>query len=449
MDFQNVKTALVAAAEKAGLTEYEIYGEVRSSLSVEVLKDEVSSFSSGTRGGVQFRCVVDGKLGSASGELMTGEAMEELVERARANAAVVDSDDVPEIFSGSAAYAKTTAPEPLPADPAALRKLALDLQAATYRQSEQVGDGTESGAVSETREILLVNSTGLSLSNRVGVTGAYVSAVVRNGEEAQDAARSREGRTAEELADLPAEAVSRALAKLGAVTVPSGKYDVVFSGEQLRRFLSTFSPAFSAERAQKGMSLLAGKEGETIAAPCVTLTDDPMRPGSPMQTAFDGEGVATSKKSVVENGVLNTLLYDLKTAKRAGKPSTGNGQRGGYASPVSIAPYHFSMEAGDATREELFRAAGDGIYITSCKGFHAGANAVTGDFSIESEGFRIRDGRQAEPIRSFTVAGNFFDLLRQIERVGNEVLWDFSGEFTAFGAPDVLVRGVSVAGKDS
>ena len=165
-----------------------------------------------------------------------------------------------------------------------------------------------------------------------------------------------------------------------------------------------------------------------------------------MQTHFDGEGVATARRAVIEKGVLKTLLYDLTTAKKEGKQSTGNGRKGGYASPVAISPYNFSIEAGENSREELLRAVGNGIFITEAKGFHAGADAVTGDFSIESAGFVVRDGKRAEPVKSFTVAGNFFDLLKDIDRLGNEVHWGMPAT-TAFGSPDVLVRGMSVAGK--
>ena len=183
-----------------------------------------------------------------------------------------------------------------------------------------------------------------------------------------------------------------------------------------------------------------------IASDCVTILDDPMREGALMQTNFDGEGVATACRNVVEKGILKTLLYDLTTAKKAGVESTGNAHRG-YASPVVIAPYNFGIMAGDSTQEELFAAVGNGIYINECKGFHAGANAVTGDFSIESAGFMIRDGKRAEPVKSFTVAGNFFELLKQIEKLGNEVKWGISGSLTLFGSPDVLIRNASVAGK--
>jgi PmbA protein len=249
------------------------------------------------------------------------------------------------------------------------------------------------------------------------------------------------------LKDLPAKAVQGALDKLGAGLVDSGKYTVVFDGTQFRQFLSAFSPVFSAKNAQQGLSLLAGKEGEVVAAECVTLTDDPMREGCPMQTTFDGEGVATARRNVIEKGVLKTLLYDLTTAKKAGVASTGNGQKGGYSAPVAIAPYNFSISAGEKSQEELFAAVGDGLYITECKGFHAGANAVTGDFSIESAGFMIRGGKRAEPVKSFTVAGNFFELLKKIDQVGNEIRWGIPGGFTVFGSPDLLIRDMSVAGK--
>lgn len=447
MQFEEMKQVLVAAAERAGLSQYEIYYQMEESVSAETLKDEISAFASSVGGGVCFRCIVDGKMGYASGELMTADAMEALVATAISNARCIDSEDEVFIFGGSPAYAKRETGEIGLTDAATVRDTALALQKATYAASDKVGDGTQSVVISTTTEITLCNSNGLNLTNRVGMSGAYVAPVVRDGEEAQENFEFALGETFGELSDLPQKAVQGALDKLGASLVDSGKYDVVFDGAQFRSFLSTFAPVFSAKNAQHGLSLLAGKEGETVAAACVTVTDDPMREGSPMQTPFDGEGVATARRNVIENGVLKTLLYDLTTAKKAGVESTGNGQKGSYASPVSIAPYNFGIAAGEDSEDALFAAVGNGIYITECKGFHAGANAVTGDFSIESAGFMIRDGKRAEPIKSFTVAGNFFDLLKQIDRLGNEIKWGIPGGFTVFGSPDVLVRGASIAGK--
>ena len=446
MIFEQMKNALVAAATEAGIEQYEIYYQVGESISAETLKDEISAFSSSVSGGICFRCIVNGKMGYASGELMSEDAMKELVNNAVSNAACIDSEDEVFIFEGSPEYAKIDAGNIKLTDAVTVRDTALRLQKETYAQSEKVGDGTQTVAMSSVGEVRIYNSKGLSLSNRTGMSGAYAAAIVRDGEEAQEAFDFAVGETFEEVKQTAANAVREALDKMGAVVAPSGKQNVVFNGKQFRQFLSVFSSVFSAKNAQLGLSLLAGKEGEQIAAPFVNIVDDPMREGSPIKMPFDGEGVATARRAVVENGVLKTMLYDLTTAKKAGVASTGNGQKGSYAAPVSIAPYNFGLMAGEDDFDTLLSKAGEGIYITECKGFHAGANAVTGDFSIESAGFMIRGGKLAEPVKSFTVAGNFFELLKAIDSLGNEVRWGIPAR-TTFGAPDVLVRDMSVAGK--
>lgn len=446
MIFEQMKNALIAAATEAGIEQYEIYYQVGESISAETLKDDISAFASSVSGGICFRCIVNGKMGYASSELLTEDAMQDLVKNAVANAACIDSEDEVFIFEGSPEYAKIDTGDVKLTDAVTIRDTALRLQKETYAQSDKVADGTQSVAMSSVNEVRLYNSHGLSLSNRTGMSGAYAAAVVRDGEEAQEAFDFAVGETFEDVKHTSAKAVSEALGKMGASVAPSGKYNIVFDGKQFRSFLSVFSSAFSAKNAQLGLSLLAGKEGEQIAAPFINIVDDPMREGSPVKTPFDGEGVATARRAVIENGVLKTMLYDLTTAKKAGVPSTGNGQKGSYAAPVSIAPYNFGLMAGDCDLDTLLAKAGEGIYITECKGFHAGANAITGDFSIESAGFMIRDGKLAEPVKSFTVAGNFFSLIKDIDSLGNEVRWGIPGR-TVFGAPDVLVRDMSVAGK--
>jgi PmbA protein len=446
MLFEQMKNALIAAATEAGIEQYEIYYQVGESISAETLKDDISAFASSVSGGICFRCIVDGKMGYASSELLTEDAMGELVKNAVSNAACIDSEDEVFIFEGSPEYAKIDAGDVKLTDAVTIRDTALRLQKETYAQSDKVADGTQSVAMSSVGEVRLYNSHGLSLSNRTGMSGAYAAAVVRDGEEAQEAFDFAVGETFEDVKETAAIAVRKALDKMGASVASSGKYNIVFDGRQFRQFLSVFSSAFSAKNAQLGLSLLAGKEGEQVAASFINIVDDPMREGSPIQTPFDGEGVATARRAVVENGVLKTMLYDLTTAKKAGVTSTGNGQKGSYAAPVSIAPYNFGLMAGDCDLDTLLSKASEGIYITECKGFHAGANAVTGDFSIESAGFMIRDGKLAEPVKSFTIAGNFFELIKDIDSLGNKVRWGIPGR-TVFGSPDVLVRDMSVAGK--
>lgn len=447
MKFDAVKNSLISEAKKAGLEEYEVYFMESSGTSAETLKGEISSFSSEVSGGISFRCIVNGKMGSASTELFTDEEMKELVARAIENARNIESDDKAVIFAGSENYADPKLPDPVYKSTAELKQIALELHHKTCDASEYTIDGTSAYVVQNSTSVVLVNSHGLELSTDINVVGMGAEAVVAKDGENQAAFALEEGIDASLGDSIAKRATSDALSKIGATETESGKYDIIFCGKQMKDLLSTFSSVFSGRSANLGLSLLKGKEGEKIAAECVTVIDDPLYEGSATQIAFDGEGVATYTKKVIENGVLNTLLYDIASADKVGKKSTGNGQRGSYAAPVSVSPYRFYIAPGNLSDEELLASLNDGIYVTELKGLHAGANAVTGDFSIESAGFRVRNGKKCEAIKSFTVAGNFFKLLSDIESLADNVKFGFAGGFTVFGAPDTLIRGMSVAGK--
>lgn len=447
MNFDAVKNILVTEAGNAGLKEYEVYFMESAGTSAETLNGEISSFSSEVGGGISFRCIVNGKIGSASTELFTEEEMKALVKRAMENAKNIESDDKAVIFEGSEKYATPDVPEFKIEDSATLKKLALDMQNSIYAKSEYVADGTSAFVIQNSTKIVLMNSKGLELKNDVSVAGIGAQAVIAKDGESQSSFELQVGLDPEKIETISKKAVDEALSKIGATEIESGKYDVILRGEEMKDLLSSFSSVFSGRNANLGLSLLKGKEGEKIAADCVTVVDDPMYATSTMQTSFDGEGVATYTKNVIENGVLKTLLYDIASADKVGKASTGNGQRGSYASPVWIAPYHFYIAPGKLSDDELLESLGDGIYVTELKGLHAGADAVTGDFSIESAGYRVRNGKICEAIKSFTIAGNFFELIKSVEAFADNVKFSFAGGFTVFGAPDTLIRQMSVAGK--
>lgn len=446
MNFDAVKNALIDEAKRAGLEEYEVYFMESEGVSTETLKGEISSFSSEVSGGVCFRCIVDGKMGRAASELFEEQEMKALVHRAINNARFIEKDDKAVIYAGAEHYASPELP-PIPEHSAAeLKARSLELLEKTMAQSEYIAESSQTGATRTRVRMRLMNSHGLDLSNEVGTSLSYVQSVIEKDGESQYGIAIAKGLSGDEVDEMPKKATEEALAKVGAKEIESGKYDVIIDGERMRNLLSAFCSVFSGRQANLGLSLLKGKEGEKIAAECVTLVDDPLYTGSQMQTGFDGEGVPTYTKNVIENGVLKTLLYDIASADKVGRESTGNGQRGGYTSDVDIAPYHFYIKGGELSDEELLFKMGDGIYVTELKGLHAGANAVTGDFSIESFGFRVRDGKKCEAVRSFTVAGNFFELMKNIEAVSSEVKFSIATGFTVYGSPDVLIRSMSVAG---
>ena len=166
-----------------------------------------------------------------------------------------------------------------------------------------------------------------------------------------------------------------------------------------------------------------------------------------MPIPFDAEGCPTRTKNVIEAGKLNTLLYNLKTAAVAGKETTGNASKAGYSASVRVQPFTMYLAGGELTEDELLARAGNGVYINSLGGLHAGADPVSGDFSLQSAGFMIENGVKTTAVKSFTVAGNFYDLLQNITAVANNTQLPKAMGITAYGAPSVLVENLSIAGK--
>lgn len=450
MDFQTFRQFAAQEAAALHIEEYELYYQVEESASVSAFRREITEFTNSSEGGVCLRCLVDGKMGCASTQLLSEESARSLVRRAADNAAALENAEPEALAAGGQHYESVAVNDgPLPAADL-LRKTALAGQDALYAQPGVV-DGSETNIFAGRICIAICNSQGLDLHYENTTAGAMLSAVVSGG--AEDGEKTNDykieigGLEAMDLPAAAAEAAGDARAMLGAGVAPTGSMPVVFSAKAMGDLLAAYEGVFSAENVQKGLSLLKDKEGTVIAAPIVTLVDDPFYEKSAMPMPFDDEGSPTRRKNVIENGVLNTLLYNLSTAAAAGKETTGNASKRNYASKVEVQPFTMILASGELTREQLLEKAGTGVLITSLGGLHAGANTVSGDFSLQSAGFLIENGKKGAPVRSFTVAGNFFDLLKNIAAVANDLREPATGSPIAFVSPSVLVEGLTIAGK--
>jgi len=444
MTYQEFKEAVIGSAKEQQITDYELYYTMSESTSVEIYKEEVKGYSTEGGMGVCFRCIVDGKAGYASTENLTEEEAQSLVHRALENAASIESEEPCFLHKKGDTYAVCQKEDSVPPTGADLTEAALKIQRKMYQADKRVADGTQAYATYGGEKYALYNSNGLDLEDEAYFAACYGMPLVEDGGEKYDGFKVKQGRLAElDLDAIAKDAVEEATSAIGAGSVASGSYSIVFSNEVMATLLSAYVPVFSAEEAQKGMSLLAGKEGEKIAADIITITDDPRYKDSVVKRTFDGEGVAAYAKNIIEKGTLNTLLHNLKTAAKAGCKSTGNASKASYASVVGISPFTIYIQPVEGTKEELMELAGNGVYVTEVSGLHAGTNSVTGDFSLASKGFLIENGRKTAPVKNFTVSGNFFTLLVKIERVGTDL--DFLR--SRFGSPSVLVREMAVAGK--
>ncbi len=420
------------------------------SFEVQVKNGEIYQYNVSEGGGLGFRALVNGKMGYASTQILDEDAVDMLVDGALENAALVESEDRQFLFAGSDSYPELKLYEPRLDEIGAAQKIdmAKRLEKLTLAQDARIAQVEDCALFSEKAESAIVNTLGLDVSTKGNLLGGYVSAVARDGEKVNTGFKQFFTMDPDDidLEKVAKVAAKEALSGLEARQAPSGAYRTLLRSDVAGTLLSTFSGVFSADNAQRGLSRLKGREGEVVAAQCVTLMDDPHRPGSASSAPFDGEGVATVPKAVIEDGRLTTLLHNLKTAHKQGVTTTANAARPGYASPVGVAPTNFYFEPSDAPFDAMLEKLGDGLLITSLQGMHAGANPITGDFSLAAKGFTVKGGRIGEAVNQITVAGNFYELLTGIEAVGGDLEFHAPGA-SCFGSPSLLIKALSVAGK--
>lgn len=447
MDFKEFKNILFEKALNEGFEDCEIYYTDGEDISITVYEGEVEKYNLDKSFGLSFRGMLNGKMGYSYTEILDDKAIDMLIKNAKEASKCIESTDEQFIYEGDKNYSKVqTYSEKLEnIDAAKLIEIALDLEKQTKEYSDKVVNISSCKVSYSSSKNGIYNTKGLELSNKGNLIIAYVIPIVEDNNEKQDGMGYKIADSLEEIdtKKIAKQGVKEALSKLGGSTISSGNYKTIIYNEAMASLLETFADIFSGEAAQRGLSLLKGKEGEVIASNIVSIVDDPLLDKGLASTPFDDEGVATFKKNIVSNGVLNTLLHNLKTAHKANVKTTGNGFKASYSSPVSVEPTNFYIEKGEASIGELMKEVKEGIMVTDFAGLHSGANSITGDFSLAAKGFYIKDGKKEYPVEQITVAGNFFDLLKNIKFIGN----DLNFQISSVGAPSVIVEGLSVAGK--
>jgi PmbA protein len=200
----------------------------------------------------------------------------------------------------------------------------------------------------------------------------------------------------------------------------------------------------SADAVQRGRSLFADREGEEIASAAIRLADDSTDPGGLASAPFDGEGAPSRRNMLIEGGRLLTFLFDARTARKAGRATTGNATRGSYRTPSSVGTTNLVLEPGSESLDALVQRAGDGLLVTDVAGLHSGVNPVSGTFSVGATGRLIEGGRLGTPVREITIASDLVSMLKSVQSVGSESRWvPFGGSVKA--AP-LLLGEMSVSG---
>lgn len=429
--------------------EAELYRIDSETKKIGIFNGELDKYGFSNTSGISLRGIRAGSPGYSYTEAIDDKSIDILIEGALGSAEDVESDSVLSLTEGGLIYPS------LPDNNGKFSDLTTDdkieimlkLEKSTISRDERIKTVQEClyQEFGSSRSIL--NNKGVDLNYQSKGGFAYISVVAKQENDTKTGASFRIFRDpgSLDIEDMADEAASEALSMLGASPVDSGMYPVVLRFNVFAEILEAFFPVFAADNVQKGLSGLKGKLETVIATKNITIWDDPFHEDGFSGTPFDDEGIPTFKKLIIEKGVLKTFLYNLRSASKEGKESTGNGFRTSYKAAVGISPTNVYLEPGDSSLEDLLKKADDGIFITSVAGLHSGLDTVSGDFSVQAMGYRIKNGVKGKPVNGITISGNFFKVLESIESIGSDLRFTLPGN-GHFGSPSILVRGASISG---
>lgn len=435
---------------KDKMEDLEVFIEKSKEIEIGIFSGEIDKYSISESGGLSLRGIHDEKMGYSYTEKIDESSIDMLIEEVYENSKFIDSLDKDIIFSGSDKYEEVNnyndslSKTPMEDKIVFLKNLEKEVLSIDNRVSSiQVCVYQEFES-----ERHIINTKGVDLSDKFSGAFCYISVIVKDNEDTKTGLSFKIFNDLRKIdyKEMAREAVEEGISMLGASSIKSDSYPVVFKNTVFADILAAFSPIFSADNVQKGLSLLKDKIGSKVANEILTIVDDPFLKDGFGTRAFDDEGCKTVYKKIIDNGVLGSYLYNLKTANKDGVESTGNGSRGSYKSSISILPTNLYVEKGNKTLEELIASITKGIYIIDVQGLHSGLNEVSGDYSLSAHGYEIENGKIKRPINQITIAANIFETLMNIDEIGNDLEFGFPvGGYV--GSPSIRVSSISVSGE--
>ena len=433
---------LIDKAQSAGAEACDVVGSRAESLSVSTHKEKREKVERSEGVDIGLRVLIGKRQASVSTSDLSRESLDQLVDRALSMVKIMPEDpycglatrdqlaqSIPDLSTFDA-YVPT--PDELGDMAQEAESTALNVPGVT--NSER---GEASWGKTETYLLTSAGFQGHRIKSSFGVSTAVIAQKGDSMEVDYDYSAAVFKSDLKSPQSVGESAGQKTVARLNPQKLKTGSYPVFFAPRMAATLLSHLVQGINGISVANGTSFLKSKLGESLFKSSIQIIDDPLRPKGFGSRAFDGEGLPTSKRAIVENGVLKTWLLNLRTARQLGIESTGHAVRSG-ANPPSIAPSNLYMEKGIFSPEALYKETGSGILVTSLMGM--GFNETTGDYSIGASGFWIDNGEISYPVSEITIASNILEMFKTLTPA-NDLVFE-----NAIASPTVRVEKMMVAG---
>ena len=452
LDFESLAADVVAQAMEAGASDAEAVIREGDEFSVTVRMGQVETLTESGSRGLGLRVFLGNRSASTSTSDFSAEGIRQLIDGALELAHLTAEDsfsglpEAPE-FGSVQGDLHLYYPDVYSLPGPERIEWAQRAEAAALAADPRITNSHGATFEAVTGHHVLANSRGFAGGYRKSYAAVAAAPLAKdeNGQMQRDAwwSGARRIGDVESPESVGKEAARRVLRRLGARRVPTQRVPIVFAPEVARGLIGSVFEAASGDAIWRSASFLAGKLGESIAAPGVTIVDDsimllPNGVGGYGTSPFDGEGLPSLRTVVVEAGVLCTYMLNTYSARKLGMKSTHNASRGLAGTP-GIGSGNLYLQPGTQTPEEIVAAIPAGFYVTSLMGF--GTNIVTGDYSRGATGLWIENGELTHAVEEVTVAGNLREMLANITAIGNDLVFR-----TSIASPTIRIDGMTVAG---
>lgn len=429
-----------------GLSEIELYIQTNEKNSIELFDQKLSKYNVSDTFGISIRGKYNDKMAYAYTESLEEESIKTLLNQLIANASSITATEseyitssglvYPQVEENVSDYKDVTLNEKIEK----LVKICNDALAVDQR-IVKIGECSYNEISIKTQ---IINSKGLNLERSSSYIVTFLGAVASDGNETKvnygiDFSINFKDINCEHLVK---EATEEALASLGAGSLETGSYEVIFNHNAASSLLQAFTPIFAGESAIRKLTPLVDKIDTKIMGNNITIIDDPFNAKGLIKYPFDDEGTPCYTKNIVENGVFKGFLHNLKTAHALNTSSTGNGFKSSISSSVSTNPSNLYLVPGDKSLDDMIASVQDGVLITDVSGLHAGVNAISGDFNLLASGFVIKDGKKNRPVTLLVVSGNFYDMMNDVSEIGNDL-----DKIDSVASPSIKVNKITISCK--
>lgn len=435
--------ALIARARRAGADAGDAVYLGNSSESVSVRLGALEDVERSESENIGLRVFVGGASASIGSTDLGDAALDELASRAVAMARLAPADKfaglAPEELLLNGPAPDLELDDQAERTPAELRRLAEEAEDAA-RAVTGVTNSEGGGASAGRGLFALATSHGFSGAYAASSHSVSASVVAGEGSAMQRDYSWRSTRFAADLrapAEIGREAGERAVRRLNPGRVKSGAMPVVFDPRVANSLVGHLLGAMSGTSIARRASFLLDRDGQKLFDSAITITDDPLVRRGMRSRPFDGEGLPTEPRKLVDAGALTGWLMDAAAARQLDSQPTGHASRGSSGAP-HVTSSNVVLGAGNVSPAELMADIADGVYVTELIG--QGVNGVTGDYSRGASGFRIVGGELAGPIAEFTVAGNLIDMFAALTAANDLEV------YRGIDTPTLRIDGMSVAG---